>query len=1039
MFQHLVDFSLKNKAAVLALTAIVAVWGWLSFRDLTVEAFPDPTETQVQVITLYPGQPAEEVERQLGLPLERALNGIPQLSRLRNLSLFGLSYVTLTFNDGTDGLWARSQVLERLREADLPDGIVPQLGPYATPIGEVYRYTLVGAGGDPMKLRTLQDWVVRPAFLRVNGVADVVSIGGLQREIHVQPDPSRLAAHGLTLASLEQGIKNGSVNASGGVLERGAEQLVIRSEGLFTNVEDLKAVRLATEEGTPVFLKDVATVTEGWSPRQGVVSRNDQMDTVQGVVLMRRGENPSAVLRRIRAAVHDIDRRLAGDGVKLDPFYDRTDLVGTTLRTVGHNLLEGAVLVTLVLFVFLLDLRAALVVGTLIPLSLLTSFIYLHLRGMSANLLSMGAVDFGVIVDGGVVIVEAILARMALASRRNEGVEQTIREATRSVVRPTVFALLIIIAAYLPIFLLQRVEGRIFAPMANTVVSALAGALFFSVTLVPVLAALVWRKPVTHRVSPLLTWVDRRYEPTLRFCLKHPALLLGSVSILLAGAAAVLPRLGSEFLPELNEGALYMTFTLPANSSLTEGRKLVPRITRLLESAPQVESALSQLGRPEDGTDAKLANNLEFFVKLRPPDQWPRQTPTLGSVLDVLQGRIAEIPGIEVNFSQPIRDNVNESISGQQGQIAVKLYGDDLTALQAQAEKVKTAISRVPGAADLALVKSASVLQIRVKPDRVTLARYGMDLGDFQHVFQTALGGRPVADFWEGERKFDVVLRLPPADRDDVEKIRSLRVPVDGGLTIPLSALADVQTGAGRASINRENGRRYIGIRMNVRGRDMGGFVNEARDRVEREAPLGKGMTIEWGGEFENKERAMARLATVVPVALLITLVLLFKAFDSLSLAILTLLNVPFALLGGVFGLWAFGFPLSVSAAVGFIALIGQASLNGVLVLSAIAERRDAGAPLDDAILDGARERLRPVLMTASLAALGLVPAALSRGIGSETQRPLAVVIVAGTLSACALTLLLLPVMYRFWERLLARSRPAAGARAAPEPAVGPI
>jgi cobalt-zinc-cadmium resistance protein CzcA len=1005
---------------------VIAIWGWLAFRDLTVEAFPDPTETQVQVITLYPGQPAEEVERQLGLPLERALNGIPQLSRLRNLSLFGLSYVTLTFNDGVDGLWARQQVLERLREADLPDGVVPQLGPYATPIGEVYRYTLVGAGGDPMKLRTLQDWVVRPAFLRVNGVADVVSIGGLQREIHVQPDPLRLAAHGLTLASLEQGIKGGSVNASGGVLERGAEQLVIRSEGLFTTVEDLKAVRLATEEGTPVFLKDVATVTEGWAPRQGVVSRNESMDTVQGVVLMRRGENPSAVLKRIRAAVQGIDRRLAPEGVKLDPFYDRTDLVGTTLRTVGHNLLEGAVLVTLVLFVFLLDLRAALVVATLIPLSLLTSFIYLHLRGMSANLLSMGAVDFGVIVDGGVVIIEAILARMALSRGSAQNVEERIREATSAVVRPTVFALLIIIAAYLPIFLLQRVEGRIFSPMANTVVSALAGALFFSVTLVPVLAALVWRKPPTHGESPVLTWVARRYDPTLRFCLRHPALLLGSVSVLLLGAGMVLPRLGSEFLPELNEGALYMTFTLPANTSLTEGRKLVPRITQLLQSAPQVESVLSQLGRPEDGTDPKLANNLEFFVKLVPPDRWPRSTPTLGGVLDVLQRRIAEIPGIEVNFSQPIRDNVNESISGQQGQIAVKLYGDDLAALQAQAEKVKAAISRVRGVADLALVKSASVLQVRVKPNRVALARYGMDLGDFQHVFQTALGGRPVADFWEGERKFDVVLRLPPADRDDIEKIRSLRVPVEGSLTIPLSALADVETSVGRASINRENGRRYIGIRMNVRGRDMGGFVNEARELVEREAPLGKGMSIEWGGEFENKERAMARLAMVVPVALLLTLVLLFKAFDSLSLAILTLLNVPFALLGGVFGLWASGFPLSVSAAVGFIALIGQASLNGVLVLSAIAGRREAGESLDDAILAGARERLRPVLMTASLAALGLVPAALSRGIGSEIQRPLAVVIVAGTLSACALTLLLLPVMYRIWERLLERSRPPA-------------
>src|SRR5262249_51619344 len=463
----------------------------------------------------------------------------------------------------------------------------------------------------------------------------------------------------------------------------------------------------------------------------------------------------------------DINRRLASEGVKLEPFYDRTELVGITLRTVGRNLLEGAVLVTLVLFVFLLDLRAALVVATLIPLSLLTSFIYLHLRGLSANLLSMGAVDFGVIVDGGVVIIEAILARLVLSRPGDSSatVEERILEATQSVVRPTVFALLIIIAAYLPIFLLQRVEGRIFAPMANTVVSALAGALFFSVTLVPVLAALVWRKPPTHGESPVFRWTARRYEPALAFCIRRPALVLSIAAVLLVGAAAVLPRLGSEFLPELNEGAIYVTFTLPPNTSLSEGRKLVPRITQLLQSAPQVESVLSQLGRPEDGTDAKLANNLEFFVRLKPPDQWPRQTPGLYDVLDVLKHRIDEIPGIEANFSQPIRDNVNESISGQQGQIAVKLFGDDLAALQAQAERVKASVSKVRGVADLALVKSASVLQIRVKPDRVALARYGMDLGEFQHVFQTALGGRPVADFWEGERKFDVVLRLPAADR----------------------------------------------------------------------------------------------------------------------------------------------------------------------------------------------------------------------------------------------------------------------------------
>jgi heavy metal efflux system protein len=1036
MFDRWVSFCLENRAAVLFVTAVVAVWGWVSFQGLAVEAFPDPTDTQVQVITLYPGQPTEEVERQIGLPLERALNGTPGLAQLRNLSLFGLSFVTLTFNEGVDGISARAQVLERLREAELPEGITSQLGPYATPIGEVYRYTLSGAGGDPRQLRTLQDWVVRPALLRVNGVADVVSYGGLVREIHVQPDPARLASFGLTLSDLEAAIRSGSLNASGGVLERGAEQFVIRSDGLFHGIEDLRNASVTSHEGTPVFLKDVADVAEGWAPRQGVVSRGMDLDTVEGIVLMRRGENPSVVLKRVRAAVEHINRRLQPERAVVSPFYDRTELVATTLKTVGRNLLEGALLVTLVLFVFLLDLRAALVVAVLIPLSLLTSFIYLKLRGMSANLLSMGAVDFGVIVDGGVVIIEAILARLAL-HRRDETVEEGILAATRSVVRPTVFALLIIIAAYLPIFMLERVEGRIFAPMANTVVSALCGALFFSVTLVPVLAALVYRRAPRHGESPVTRMAAAAYERALRFALGRPWLVIGLTCAGLALAGWMVPRLGSEFLPELNEGALYMTFTLPSNISLTEGRKLVPRITQLIIDKPVVEAVLSQLGRPEDGTDATLTNNLEFFVRLVPPERWPEGVRDLDDVIAQLSQSLGNIPGLEVNFSQPIRDNVNENISGQFGQIAVKLYGDDLVALQIQAERAKSAISRVPGVADLGIVKSGEVPQIQITPDRLTLARYGMKLGDFQRVFQTAVGGRPVSDFWEGERRFDVVMRLPLSARDDVEKIRMLRVPVEGGTTVTLATLAGVKTGLGRASINRENGRRYIGIRMNVRGRDMGGFVNEARALVEREAPLPPGMSIEWGGEFENKERAMARLAVVVPVALLITLLLLFKAFDSLTLALLTLLNVPFALMGGVFGLWAAGFPLSVSAAVGFIALIGQATLNGVLVMSAIAERRRRGDRLEIAILDGSRERLRPVLMTASLAALGLVPAALSRSIGSETQRPLAVVIVWGTLTACALTLLLLPLMYQQWTRFTEAPEPerVPGAGAAPQPA----
>lgn len=1026
MFERLVDFSLRNRGAVLFLTLVVAVWGWLSFRGLTIEAFPDPTDTQVNVITLYPGQPTEEVERQIGLPIERALNGTPGLSRLRSLSMFGLSFITGTFEDGVDGLSARQQVLERLRSADLPEGVTAELGAFATPIGEVYRYTLEGSGGDPMALRTLQEWVVAPMLSRVPGVADVVSYGGLLREIQVRPRPVSLAAAGLTLDDLETALKAGSVNASGGVLERGSEQFVIRSQGLFKSLDDIRAVRVATFEGRPLFLRDVAEVTEGWAPRQGVVGEGDRFDVVQGIVLMRRGENPSAVLAAVREQIDAINARLAGDGARVKVFYDRTDLVDTTLKTVGRNLLEGALLVMLVLFVFLLDLRAALIVTTLIPLSLLGAFIYLHLRGMSANLLSMGAVDFGVIVDGGVVIIEAILTRMAGAGpQATESAAERVRQATRAVVRPTVFALLIIIAAYLPIFMLERVEGRIFAPMANTVVAALVSALLFSVTLVPVLAVFAWRKPARHRESPVLRLAARAYAPTLRWCLARPWPVVALASVAMAATVVTLPKLGSEFLPELNEGALYMTFTLPSNISLTRGRTLVPELTRRIEARPEVEAVLSQLGRPEDGTDATLTNNLEFFVKLKPPSQWPKQTRDTADVIQKLALAVSEVPGLEVNFSQPIRDNVNENISGQFGQIAVKVYGDDLDALQAYAESVKAAIATVDGVADLGIVKSGEVPQIQVTPDRLALGRYGMSLGEFQHVFQTAIGGTPVGDYWEGERRFDVVMRLPEAERDDVEKIRKLRVPVGGQTLVPLEALAEVTTGRGRASINRENGRRYIGIRMNVRGRDLGGFVDEARAKVAQRAPLPKDISIEWGGEFENKERAMRRLATVVPVALLLTLLLLFKAFDSFGRAVVTLLNVPFALMGGVFGLWLFDMPVSVAAAVGFIALIGQASLNGVLVTSAIAERRQQGLPLEAAISVGAVERLRPVLMTAALAALGLVPAALSRGIGSETQRPLAVVIVFGTLSACALTLVLLPVLYRLYATRFERGAPS--------------
>jgi cobalt-zinc-cadmium resistance protein CzcA len=1014
MLERILDLALKNRAAVILFAVLAGIAGLLAFRGLTVEAFPDPTDTQVNVITLFPGQPSEEVERQIGLPLERALNGIPGLSRMRNLSLFGLSSITLTFEDGVDPLVARQQTTERLRGAELPDGVSAELGPLATPIGEVYRYTLEGAGGDPMRLRTLQDWVVRPALLRVPGVADVVSYGGLVEEVQVQPSPARLAALGLTLDDLEQALRAASQNASGGTLERGAEQMVVRSTGLFDDLKDIGAAKVATHDSTPVHVRDVAEVRKGWTPRQGVVGRGAAGDAIEGIVLMRRGQNPSDVLVRLRAAIDQLNRALpgrAGAPAKIVPFYDRTDLVNTTLATVGRNLLEGATLVLVILMVFLVDWRAALIVGSIIPLSLLGAFLYLSVRGMSANLLSMGAVDFGIIVDGAVVIIESIVARLATDDPA-QTLPERVGAATRAVLRPTVFALLIIIAAYLPIFLLERVEGRIFAPMANTVVAALLSAMIFSITLVPVLTTFAYRRPRAHRESPVLRLCTRLYRPTLLGALARPRLVLALAAAALGGALFTLPRLGSEFLPELNEGSVYATFTLPSNISLTEGRRLAPRVVDLLRRFPEVDDVISQLGRPEDGTDAKLANNLEVFVRLKPPEQWPGPSRTLGQVIDHMAAATSDIPGLEVNFGQPIRDNVNENISGQAGQIALKLFGEDLGVLQGYAEKVKSVIGGVPGGADLAIVKSGEVPQVRVKPDREALARYGLNVGTFQHVFQAAVGGMAVGTFWEGEIPRDIVLRFAEEARDDVEKLRKLPIAIEGGVTVPLETLARIEVGSGRASINRENGRRYIGVRMNVRGRDMGSFVADAQRAVAQQAPAPAGVSLEWGGEFENKQRAMARLALVVPVALVITLGLLFNAFRSLRLALLTLGNVPFALVGGVVGLAAFHMPVSIAAAVGFIALIGQASLNGVLVLTAIEEARAAGAALRPAIEEACVRRLRPVLMTSSLAALGLVPAAFSRAMGAETQRPIAVVIVGGTLSAALLTLVVLPVMY---------------------------
>ena len=1021
MLKNVLEYAVRNPLAAFVLAAAILACGFYAYTNLTIEAFPDPTDTQVQVITLYAGQPTEEVERRVSLPLERSLNGVPGLDRLRSVSLFGLSFVTLTFTDGVEPLIARQQVMERISQAELPEGVQPSLGPMYTPIGEVYRYTLEGSTADPMTLRTIQDWTVRPEFLRVPGVADVVSYGGLVREIHVQPDPQRMTALGVALSDIFTATRKASDNATGGYVERGSEMFVIRSLGILKDAADIGRVRVGFHDGVPVTLHEVATVREGYAPRQGVVTRGRNGDAVEGIVLMRRGENPSKVLSALRSRIEELNGHVLPAGVRISPFYDRTDLVNTTLKTVFRNLAEGAALVTLVLFVFLLSVRASLIVAAVIPLSLAASFAYLYSRGMSANLLSMGAVDFGIIVDGAVILVEHLFHRLSTDAQDDASFPDRIIAAAGEVARPTLFSLLIIIAAYLPIFSLQRVEGRIFSPMANTVVSALLGALLVSFTLVPVLAMYALRRHRPQRESPVLVLANRSFGPSLEYALKNPLPVLTLAVGLLTAALMLIPRLGSEFLPALNEGALYVTFTLPGNMSLTEGRRMTPRIKDLIGRTPEVTELLSQLGRPEDGTDATLPNNLEIFVKLKPLKEWRSSMRTLDDLTAEMDRNLSEIPGIEYNFSQPIRDNVNENISGQFGEIALKIYGDDLDVLAGAAEKAKSAIAGVAGAADLGIVKSSETPVVAVRLDRQALARYDLDMSDVQDYIETAMGGHVASELWEGQKRFDVTLRLPPATRGDPSAIRRIMLPLKDGSLIPLSAVAEVVMGTGRAAITRENGKRYVGVRMNVRNRDMGSFVEEARRKVAAAANLPAGYEIAWAGQFENQQRAMARLRLVIPLAIGITFLLLFSAFRSVWDAFIILANVPFALIGGVAGLAITDLNLSVSAAVGFIALLGQAVLNGVLVVAAIRARVEAGQEFGGAVLAGTKDRLRAVLMTALLASLGLVPAAMSHAIGSETQRPIAVVVVGGTISAAALTLIVLPVTYYWAHRLRER------------------
>ncbi len=1013
--KKLIQYALQQPVFIVLGTLLFVMSGIFAFKNLTVEAFPDVTDTQVTVIALFPGRAAEEVEKQVTLPIETALSGLPNSIRLFSHTQFGLSYTVITYDDAANVNIVRQQVNERLNSVDLPLGSQVNVAPNATPVGEVMRYRLRGDGQTSTELRSIEDWVVERGLRTVPGVADVVAMGGFIKQYEVQPDLDKLRAYKLSMQNLLDALGRGNSNAGGSYVAQGAQQFAIRGIGLLSSVEDIGKIVVTARNGTPILIRDIAHIKIGAIPRLGVVGQDDDDDVVTGIVIMRKGENPSVVLKGVKEKIAELNTKGMPKGVQIVPFYDRTWLMAKTLTTVFKNLVEGALLVSLVLYIFLSNMRASLAVVVVIPLALLSTFLGLKIMGVPANLLSLGAMDFGIIVDGAVIVIENIMHR--LAQNREDMSENERREvilnATNEVGRPTLFSMLIIIAAHIPIFALQRHEGRIFQPMALSVTTALVGSLIFSLTLVPLLAYWMLRKKLPHGDNKLVASLKGLYAPILNWSLIHRKQVVIIALTLFGLAMGAASRLGSEFLPELNEGTFWANFDMPSSLSSDEASKILNQARKVLLTIPEVRTAVSKSGQPEDGTDPKTLSMAEVFIDVKPQEEW-RKGLTRDQLIDEMDRKLTTIPGIDPAFSQPIRDNVLESISQIKGQIVVKVSGTDLVELRQVAEAIQREIKQVVGVQRGEIDRLGDLPQLVIDINRDNAARVGLNVGDIQDVIESALAGKSATQIWEGERKFSVAVRLPE-DRRAIANLSGISIATpDGGYTT-LGNVATIRETSGSMNIAREAGRRTMAIGIFIKDRDMGSVVADMQDRVKKNVKLPPEYNITWSGEFENQERAMQRLSVVVPISLLLIFVLLFDAFGSFKTASLILINVPLALIGGFVGLWIFSIPLSVSAAIGFIALSGQAVLNGVVMLSVFQQLQSAGMSVVDAVREGSMQRLRTVLMTAMLAALGLLPMALSHDIGSETQRPLAIVVICGLFTATLLTLVALPALYVSW------------------------
>ena len=1014
---NIIAFSLKNKFFIFFCTTLAVIAGIVSFKHTPVDAFPDVTNTKVTIITQWPGRSAEEVEKFITIPIEIAMNSVQNKTDIRSTTLFGLSVINVMFEDYVDDFVARQQVYNLLNDADLPDAVTPEVQPLYGPTGEIFRYTLRSDKRSVRELKTIQDWVIDRNLRSVPGVADIVSFGGEVKTFEVSVNPNQLRNYGISSLELFDAISKSNINVGGDVITKSSQAYVVRGIGLINDVEEIGNIVVKNMNGTPILVKHLADVHESCLPRLGQVGRMEEDDVVQGIVVMRKGENPEEVIDGLKAKIADINKNVLPEDVEIVSFYDREDLVNLAVNTVTHNLIEGILLVTFIVLIFMADWRTTVIVAVVIPLALLFAFICLRMMGMSANLLSMGAIDFGIIIDGAVVMVEGVF--VALDKKAREvGMPAfnvmskmgLIRNTAKDKAKAVFFSKLIIITALIPIFSFQKVEGKMFSPLAYTLGFALLGALVFTLTLVPVMSALLLKKNVREKNNRFVRLVNNSAAALFDKCYSNRKLTIGVASIVAVSGLWGFSFLGTEFLPQLNEGSIYIRATLPQSISLHESVDLANKMRRNLMAYPEVRQVLSQTGRPNDGTDATGFYNIEFHVDIYPEKDWSSKL-TKAELIDKMQNDLTVYPGVDFNFSQPITDNVEEAASGVKGSIAVKVFGKDLYESEKTAVEISKILETVDGIEDLGVIRNIGQPELRIELNEQKLARYGVVKEDVQSIIEMAIGGKSASLLYEDERKFNIMVRYNEEFRRNEEEIGKILVPAMDGTMIPIKELAEIKTITGPLLIFRDNHSRFCAVKFSVRGRDMGTAVTEAQQKVNASVHLPEGYSLKWTGDFENQQRATKRLAQVVPISIAIIFIILFILFSNARDAGLVLLNVPFAAVGGIAALLITRFNFSISAGIGFIALFGICIQNGVIMISDIKSNLKSKIPLPESIKASVRSRIRPVVMTALMAAIGLMPAAMSHGIGSESQRPLAIVIIGGLVGATFFALFVFPLI----------------------------